>query len=320
MMKPKTTPERATRTTLDTICFTPQQAEKWKIPPFQRERRDNERVRQLQAAIRSDDGVIPGIITLGRVKSNDETYLVDGQHRIYAFIGSGCAEGYADVRTCFADSMAELGEEFVKLNSSLVRMRPDDVLRGMEFSLPSLAALRQSCPFLGFDNIRRSSEKSPVLSVSVALRVWSMSRPDIPAGSTDSALELAKAMTAEEQADLAKFLRLCYQAWGRDVAYSRMWGGLNLTMCAWLFRRCVNREYSPRSIRMTEQDFQRGLMALSADANYTDWLVGRAIGERDRAPAYTRITAIMSRRWCDDQNGPKPNFPRPAWALGAKGR
>lgn len=55
-------------------------------------------------------------------------------------------------------------------------------------------------------------------------------------------------------------------------------------------------------------------MALGADADYGDWLVGRALTDRDRAPCYARIRAIFAKRLVQDDPGKRHLLPQPAWA------
>src|SRR5687767_9903420 len=121
---------RSVRSRMDTILLTPAVVAKWKTPPFQRPLKINAKVLALAEALKQSGGVLPGVITLGDVDT--DRYVVDGQHRVQAFLLSELTEGYADVRICAFDNLAEMGQEFVDLNSSLVRIGPDDVLRGLE--------------------------------------------------------------------------------------------------------------------------------------------------------------------------------------------
>lgn len=300
-----------TRTTVETIIFTREEALAWELPPFQRPLRINAKVIQVSEKIKEDGGVIPGVLTLGVV--DRRKYLLDGQHRRAAFDLTELLEGYADVRTCFFDCMADMGEEFVNLNSRLVVMRPDDVLRGLEDSLPSLVAIRKACPFVGYDQVRRSGS-SAVLSMSALLRSWRGSANDSP-GATggDSAATLAKNLTQEESALAIRFLTLAAKAWGREPEYHRLWLALNLTMCAWLYRRIVVSSHSALTKRISEEQFCKCLMSLSADSAYVDWLLGRSLGDRDRSPAYMRIKTIFSGRLLQD-TGVRYRFPKPVWA------
>lgn len=306
-------PHRTTHTKTDTIELTPQLVRSWKNPSFQRGLRVNKKVEALALVIRTDGGIVPGVITLGVL--GKDTYLLDGQHRIHAFLMSEAATGYCDVRICYCEDMAEMGEEFVNLNSRLVNLKPDDILRGMEESIQTLRTIRQSCPFIGYDMVRRSA-RSPVVSMAAALRCWFMSAPDTPGSASGlSAMGMAQAISSDDAETMISFLKACEAAWGRDEAYYKLWGGLNLTVCAWLYRRTVITGYSANTARLTKDEFKRCLMSLSADGSYLDWLVGRMLNDRDRSPAYTRIKAIFAKR-IEEDKGAKPRLPQPAWSGG----
>ncbi len=307
-----TKPQKATRTTVDTIVFTPEVAKAWRNPPFQRPLKTNSKVVALGMKIAEDSGVVPGIITLGMLA--DRTYLLDGQHRREAFLLSGCKEGFADVRTHYFDNMAEMGEEFVLLNSQLVRLMPDDILRGLEASYEPLRYIRKQCPFVGYGNVRRDEGKT-LLSMSTALRVWAGSAAETPghAAGMKSATALAQGLTQDEAEPMVRFLNLCRDAWGVDKEYYRMWGSLNLVLCAWLYRNMVLRKFSQRAPQITGEQFKQCLMALTADPNYIAWLLGRQLRESDRSPAFERIRSIFANRLAV-LLGSKPAMPRPAWA------
>src|SRR5687767_8223986 len=163
---PKSAP-KSVRSTMDTVLLTQEWVKSMAHVPFQRPLRVNEKVSALAEELKCSGGVIPGVLTIGVI--GKERYLVDGQHRVEAFKLSGLRDGYADVRICHFDSMAEMGEEFVNLNSQLVRMRPDDILRGMEGSNIGLTMIRKACEFVGYDMIRRGAS-APILSMSTMLR------------------------------------------------------------------------------------------------------------------------------------------------------
>lgn len=310
MPKLKSVPQKATKTTVDTIEITPILIKGWKHPPFQRPLKENEKVRMLAEQIKVD-GVLPGVITLGILEG--DTYIVDGQHRCHGYILSGLPSVYADVRTHYFDTFAEMGEEFVRLNSSLVKLRPDDILRGLEASLPTLQRLRKKCPFVGYDMIRRN-EKAPILSMSMVLRQWYASFQESPSSAPISSTQIAQTSLTESEVDtLIAFLTICYDAWGRDMEYARLWASLNLGLCMWLFRRLVlGHDVSAVSTRLTHDQFRKCLMALSADSKYLDYLVGRKFNERDRSPAYQRIKARFAGRLYQE-TGKKPKLPNPPW-------
>lgn len=314
IVKLVTDAQKTTRTTVDTIEVTESLIRTWKNPPFQRPMKVNEKVRALATWIRDNDGVIPGVITLGVI--GRDVYKLDGQHRCEAYVLSGCPIGYVDVRIHHFDEMAEMGLEFVNLNSHLVGLRPDDILRGLEGMSEALTKIRRRCPYVGYDFIRRS-DKAPVLSMSVLLRSWAGSATEVPKSGGVSSAHLAREITEEDANTLIGFLDTAMGAWGRDAAYARLWSVLNLTLCMWLYRRLVVTPYSAKTVKLTREQFGRGLMSLSASDTYLDWLVGRSLSERDRAPAYARIKAVMSPR-IEQDVGKRVMFPAPAWTHGKK--
>lgn len=309
------------RSRMDTVIVEMRTLAGWKIPSFQRQLRVNEKVREIASQIQADGGVIPGIVTIGVIKAGRDAgeYLVDGQHRVEAFRLSECREAIADVRYVEFESMAEMGNEFVNLNSSLVRMRPDDVLRGLEESTPVLRKIRDRCQFVGYDMIRRSPTTA-MLSMSTALRLWEGSVPQAPIAVSKSAVNLAVELSEESAAKMTVFLGIVYEAWGMDEGAKRLWSSLNLSLCMWLWRRLVDdtTRRTSRYVVLRNEQFKRCMMSLAADASYNDWLFGRALGDRDRPPAYLRIKQIIVRRLLEDKFSPtkKILLPHPTWAKG----
>lgn len=315
IVKPQTEAEKATSTTMDTIEVTPNLVRSWKIPPFQRALRVNEKVMLLAQTIKNQDGVIPGIMTIGVL--DKERYLVDGQHRREAFLLSESPVGYVDVRILHFADMAEMGEEYVNLNSRLVQMRPDDILRGLEETYDVLKKIRRRCPFVGYDQIRRS-DKAPVVSMSALLRCWSASQHDVPSSGAASAAKMASTLSEQDADRIIAFLGLAVNAWGREQQYHRLWLNLNLSVCMWLYRRICTGEIQmsafARAQNIESTLFGKCLMSLSADAGYVDWLLGRHHGARDLSPAYSKIKAIFARR-VEHETGRKQLMPAPAWAV-----
>lgn len=300
---------KALASRMDTIMLTAEGVKKWKLPPFQRPLRVNDKVRAVAEEIKVNNGVIPGVLTLGEL--GKETYVIDGQHRIEAFRMSELDEGVADVRICTFEDLGDMGEEFVRLNSSIVRMRPDDVLRGLENNLQPLAELRRRSGFIGYDGIRRGT-RSPVVSMSAALRCWFGSEPEVPHNGSTSAMALARDLSEEDSIQMIQYFNAVHGAWGGDPEYWRLWGVLNLGICAWLWRRTVLTQYSGKSVRLTVKEFATCAMGLSADGGYLDWLVGRNSSDRDRAPCYARIRSIFVDR-IKTATGKSAMFPAPPW-------
>jgi hypothetical protein len=306
----------AARSSMETLIVTPDIVNQWRVPPFQRPIRINDKVRALAKEI-ADSEVIPGVLTLGRLPTDPHHYVVDGLHRAEAFRQSGVLEALADCRVCTFADMGQMADAFVDLNTALVRMRPDDVLRGLEGTIPVLRKIREACPFVGYDHVRRGTY-SPILSMSTAVRAWTASRNETPTHSSNgnSTRDMLMSIDDESAEHMVVFLRTAYDAWGKDAENNRLWSTLNLVMSMWLFRRLVlgqNVDTAKRTTKVNLAQFRQCLMALSADAAYSDWLVGRALTERDRSPCYKRIKDIFAARIQKDRGGDRPKLLQPAW-------
>ena len=308
---------KAAQSRMDTIIVTQPMVAAWRIPPFQRPLRVNEKVRAVTDQVRRDE-TIEGVLTLGRIKGDAALYIVDGQHRIEAFKLSEITEAIADVRVVTFADMSEMADEFVRLNSALVKMRPDDILRGLEASVPTLGMIRKSCEFVGYDNIRRGTTSGPVVSMSALLRCWQGGLAETPVanGAGLSAATIAQSFDAQSVQSLVTFLATAHAAWGRDPEYYRLWGNLNLAVCMWLWNRLVmdtDRSGNRRYCVLNVATFKNCLMQLSTDGEYLAWLQGRVLGDRDRSPCYGRIKKNFVRRLTSER-GQKVILPQPAWA------
>lgn len=313
LVRPKSESEKHTRTTVDTMELTPNLVAAWKLPPFQRRLKINNKVLAVAEKIKADRGVLPGILTLGVL--DGDIYVVDGQHRIHAFTLADLSYGYADVRTVFFGDMAEMADEYEELNSQLVRMQPDDKLRAMELSNVTLQRLRKKCPFIGYDNVRRDSKNSPVLSMSTFIRTWTGSRNDTPNQGL-TCRDAVLSMNEKDTDDSIEFAQLAFSVWQRDHEFFRLWGAANLSICMWLYRRMVLSEGTSKTSRwskLSRDQFRKALMSLSADGVYLDYLVGRTLGDRDRPPTYSRVKAVFHKR-LKEETDTKLMFPQPAWA------
>lgn len=313
-LKGREAPKNA-RSTMETLLFHRDEINNWKIPPFQRPVRVNDKVRALSAELGENGGVISGTITIGRLEGDSAYYIVDGQHRIEAFRITDLMECIADIRMVNFESMGEMAEEFVNLNTALVKMRPDDILRGLESSTPALEKIRQGCDFVSYGSVRRGDSKSPLVSMSALLRCWHGSTGEMPAVGSKSATALANDIDPNETDKLIVFMQAMREAWGTDPENYRLWSNLNLTMTMWMWRKLViDRERGvKRYAVLSITDFKKCVMAVSADFSYLDWLIGRNMNERDRSPCYTRLKAIFIRR-LQKEDGPKVLMPAPEWA------
>jgi hypothetical protein len=307
-------PPRSDQNRMDTIIITQEMVAAWKIPPF----RINAKVQATVQTIRENQ-TIEGVLTLGKVRTENALYIVDGQHRLEAFKLSEIEEAIADVRVMNFLDFGEMAEEFVRLNSSLVAMRPDDILRGLENSTPALEKIRKACPYVGYDQVRRGNSVSPVVSMSALLRCWYGSRAETPANSTSnlSAAGMAKNLDHQSTDNLIAFLSVAHAAWGRDPEYFRLWSNLNLTLCMWLWNRLVmdrERGNTKRYAVLSIPEFKRCLMSVSANGEYISWLLGRRLSDRDRSPAYAKIKTAMVKRLNEESPGNKIKLPSPSWS------
>jgi hypothetical protein len=303
---------------METLIFGVSEMRTWKLPGFQRDVRVNQKVMEVSEELKENGGVIPGVLTLGRLGTDKTIYLVDGQHRREAFFISELKECIADVRMCSYSSMTDMAEDYVELNGKLVNMRPDDILRGLEESLPELRRVRSCCDYVTYGQVQRTNTAKAAIGMSALLRCWSMSRVDVPSRHSPRATVLAEALDAAEADRLILFMQTARSAWSDDPENYRLWNSLNLTICMWMWRRLVldkNRGVK-KSVVLSAEDFRKCLMSVSASADYMEWLVGRQIGERDRAPCYGRLKAIFVKRLSDgrDVKSPKLMFPQPSWA------
>lgn len=309
---------KADQSRMETLIISQEMVKAWKVPSFQRPVRINAKVQAVTEKLKKTEE-IEGVLTLGVLRTDSATYyIVDGQHRVEAFKLSEIDAAIADVRVVVFASMGEMADEFVRLNSSLVKMRPDDILRGLESSTPALLAIRKACEFVGYDQVRRGGS-SPILSMSALLRCWSAANYETPASSNSglSAGSLAQNVDQNSLQNLIAFLSTAHAAWGRDPEYYRLWGNLNLALCMWLWNRLVidrDRYGNKKYIVLDIPKFKRCLMSVSADGDYLAWLPGRNLGDRDRSPCFGRLKAIFVRRLSEDMNGKRPIMPAPAWA------
>lgn len=311
---------KAQRSSMETLIISIDQVNQWEVPPFQRPVRVNAKVEAIAKAMKESGCEITGIITLGRIAKDPSYWVVDGQHRLEAFRLSTMTEIIADVRIVFFDTMAEMAEEFVRLNSSLVRMRPDDILRGLEPTTPALRTIARECDFVGYTQIRRGGTSGPILSMASTIRVWFGSATETPTSNTGglSVSSMAANMDGESAENLIRFLHVAQAAWGRDPEYYLLWGSLNLSICMWLWRRLVIERHRPatkRVVVLSIAEFKQCLMSVSADRDYLDWLPGRTLSDRDRSPCYSRLKKIFARRLLEESgDSKKAVLPQPAWA------
>jgi hypothetical protein len=301
---------------METLVLTLKEMETWKLPPFQAPLKANAKVQEVADELMnmSGDAVITGVITLGKLPGDTSLYLLDGQHRRHGFKLSGRDVCFADVRTKEFDSMQEMAEEYRKLNTPLSRKTPDDVLRAMEEGSKPLQMITRACGFIGYRYIRANPE-APLVGMAAVLRRWRGSGFETPAVTGGaSAYELGATLQIKDAEQIIEFMSIAFSAWGKDMETQRLWQGLNMTMCMWLWRILVldqDRMGARRYVALNVEQYKRCLMSLAADREYTDWLAGRTMTERDRAPCYRRLRVIFQKRLHDEIG--KFRMPQPQW-------
>lgn len=279
------------------------------LPAFQRPLKRNQKTREMAATIARTE-TIPGMVTLGVI--GGRKYLVDGQHRVTCAVDSGLELVNVEIRQKRFDSMEAMADEFRYLNSVLTPMRPDDILRALSETSPILQYIREHAPFVGYGNVRRGGNHT-VLSMSVLVKTWTGSATEAPAPHGTKAPDLVATMPPEEAAECVRFLKLASEAWGREDENKRLWGTLNMILCMWLFRRLVLDRRPRKSAVLDLALFKKCLYSVAADKEYADWLVGRNLSERDRAPAYARLKVIFAKR-ISSETGQKAVLPQPYWS------
>jgi hypothetical protein len=156
--------------------------------------------------------------------------------------------------------------------------------------------------------------------MSAALRSWFGSGMTTP-GLQGQAQILVERLDEHQRGLMIAFFNIAYSAWGRDRQYSRMWGNLNLTMCMYLYRRLVLDDSKRRIPPLPKDMYRKALMSVSADNKYNDWLQGRHMTERDRAPCYKRLKEIFIDRLTKEYNGKLyKGIPKPDWLTDNPGR
>jgi hypothetical protein len=309
---------KAERSKMETLQLTPDILNTWILPPFQAPLKLNAKLLQIADELAEQNGTpaISGILTLGILPNDTSLYLLDGQHRRAAAIESGKKEFLADVRVRAFDTMEEMAQEYLKLNTPISRKSPDDQLRALQESSKPLQMITKECPYIGYRYIRANPD-SPVVGMAAVLRRWRGAGFETPSttGAAGGAAELALHLTIEDAEQIIQFMQVAFTAWKKDIENSRLWSALNMTMCMWMWRNLVldrDRSGSRRYVVLTTDQFRRCLMAVSADTDYVDWLGGRNMSERDRAPCYRRLRGIFTSRLQSETND-RFKMPSPGW-------
>jgi hypothetical protein len=315
---------QTTNTRSDTKIVTPKMVGSWEAPPFQRPVQTSKKVLALVEQLKATGRLEDSAIVLGEWEGR--TYIVDGQHRLRAFMLSELERMSAQVTVHNYEKgpagLRAMHETYIHLNSHLARHRPDDLLRAMEGVNVHLHQIKSACKFTGFDYIRRGPT-SPILSMSTAIRSWMSSASDVPGGCSKGAMDMVMDLTDTETKSLIDFLSLAHEAWGDGVENKPLWAGLNLILCMWLYRNTVLAPPpdNPKKKNLTRAQFLKGLFALAADKKYMNWIFGRSgkVNEDTRNPAYRELLRTIKNRM--NAEGIK-NFhlPCPDWYKVTQGR
>lgn len=305
---------KSMRSEMETMIVTPDLLSQWKLPKFQRPLNLTNEVRkaaeemQLEAGKDPDEAfaTIQGVITLGRFER--QTYLVDGQHRLFGSFAWACRELLAhggvqvkqaliNVRQANFDSMKEMADEFVMLNSQLNKTKPDDVMRAIAEGSPAMAAIEKACPYIGYD-LTGENKNRLLLSMSAALRVWNGSGGLVPAHGPRAQEIVSKHLNDEEAKRMIDFFGACEEAGWVNTAFKRLWSSLNLGIVMWMWRRLVLGETrsfhgGQRPMVLTREQFVFCMREL-LNEDYLNYLVGRSLRFQDRVPTYARVKELFT--------------------------
>lgn len=281
------------------------------LPSCQRAFRPSakKRAEVLEEMIRT--GRIPGQILLGTINGTD-LYLVDGQHREIICLDAGIETILAEVRVRRFANMDELVKEYIRCNSKIASHTSGDQLKALVTLYPTtLGFISKKCSFVSFSSRRIDGGKANV-NFSMCISAWTHSKRNKPTdGGFGKVEDMARDLTPADAAQLAEFLKLAHDAWGREPAIATLWGNLNLTLCMWLYRRVVLAATVAPSRRkkavtqVTPVQFRNALMELVGynKGNYVAILRNRTLSN-DADNTYEKYLCDPLRaRWRNDGVG-----------------
>lgn len=279
----------------------------WERPDFQRMFKQTKNVVDATNQIgRTEE--IPGTIWIGVWEGR--SYVVDGQHRIEAFLGANIAEALASVAFKAFDSYDAMARFYRMINTPLRSFSAQDNLKAAAVEYESLRIIEREATFASWYKPKRNSGKT--IQISSMVRFWGMARSDAPGGSAQ-VVAVAAGMNKLAAHRLCVFGSLCHDAWGTDSGYAALWGGLNFPVVLWLYARTVLRDPEP-SLRVTRLDqpaFKKALVSL-CDESYVDWLRGRNSLQNFRSPCYNKIKQRFKATL--EKRGERLTLPSPDWA------
>lgn len=284
------------------------------MPEFQRGFQRNKKFEEVKDYIVARHE-IPGELTIGIL--DGMPLALDCQHRIHAFLDTDLESVKVTVVQFTNGSYQDYAREFTLRNSQIRALDTNDRLRGMAPNLPLINKLVNDFPFMSF----AAAKSGDNLSVSTVLSTWNKATQDTPSA-TNPVAEIASVLTDSEYLRMAAFIQCAHRAWGDPVRSNKMlWSSLTLTMTAWLYRRVVEPVEDParKVTKIDDLTFSKCLMGVAADPTFSDWVVGRRLGRRDRGPAYNRVKEIFVQRLRHEYPERKNiNLPQPRWSRGAE--
>jgi len=305
------------------MILTPAIIKAWEAPTCQRPLSINKNVKALTSIMLNPYVNMPGTILLGIW--NGKTYLIDGQHRGYAFLQTNrpTIDALVEIHHYVDGPAGEVAMslEYIERNKQLVVRKADDTLRAMEAFTPMLRTLRDNCPFVAYSRIHSSgSTVRRMISMSNLLRYWTCAGNEAPA-TFATAEQIAKTLTQEQVDTITPFLNMCLAAWGYDKENDDMWCQLNMTVTMWLYRHTVLDTGSAlaRITKISPETFQRCLVATSVDTDYCLWLnaIKKKAFTDSRSACLRRLREIFAKVLCSVTGMKRSNLrmPQPDWML-----
>jgi hypothetical protein len=264
----------------ETKVVTREELLSWRVPKFQRDCHIERRpVQQFAQQIVEKGGVIAGVFHHGLVLDDPVVWLVDGQQRRAAAETTDFQKFQVNIRMTLFQSVAEMAQAYLDDQTQLVAHRVDDKLKAMQYTHPPLRKLiRSSCA--GIERIR-ATESSPRVSAATAIRAWSVSARDFPAGRASAGTRIADELTDDNVDSLIRFLSLTKEAWPWGRESNALWGALNMTMCSWFYRRF----HFDQAYRDKKLNFVAGLAAMN-DQAYLAFLRGKGVVDENIIASY----------------------------------
>jgi len=299
----RTEPIEETTVRVEMMVLTREIVAKWEKPDFQRLLVENKNLESICCKIQKR-GRLRTTIYLGVWEGR--IYLIDGQYRICAYIGSGLTSIEAPVVTFYYSpgwiGFKEMCTDFIELNGHVRKPTPNDILKAFEGINSNLKKIVSECPFVGY--IKR---KSTPLLMATTIRAWMSSASDTPGGYSKGALDMAKDLHDTETNYLIDFLHIAHEAWGDVHENKSLWAGLNLVLCMWLYRKLVLAQWGGKST-ISAEGFSRFLKKLCSDSAYRKHLFGKSgkINDDTRTPAYAHMIRIFG-------GSKRRGLPNPEW-------